>query len=148
MFEEEWQVMQIAPSAVFPATPLLSLLVCVVCKDRETLGWASSTKKKKSPGGGWGLGLSCQPQDLPEVNDPQTQCGVIRSDKAAPALTMLISTIKRIKGSFHSWAYISNVANLKPSPLLSPADYCCTKSLISQHLFSQLPPVKCWHLAW
>lgn len=67
--------------------------------------------------------------------------------QSTPALTVLISTIKRIKGNFHSWAYISNVANLKPSLLLSRADYCCTKSLISQHLFSQLPPVECLHLA-
>lgn len=73
-------------------------------------------KKKTLPlAGGWRSALPCQLQDLPEVNDPQTQCGVIRSDKAPPTLTVLISTIKRIKGSFHSGAYISNVANLKPS---------------------------------
>lgn len=49
-----------------------------------------------------GGGLSCRAQDLPKVNDPQTQCGVIRSDKAPPDLTALISIIKRIKDSFHS----------------------------------------------
>ena len=59
-------------------------------------------KKKKGPSMEWGSVLSCQRQDLPEVNDLQTQCGVIRSDKAPPALTLLISTIKGIKGSFHS----------------------------------------------
>lgn len=52
--------MQIALSAVFPAPLLLSLLICVVCGDRGAL----------FQGVGGGLGLSCQPQDLPEVNDP------------------------------------------------------------------------------
>lgn len=38
VFVEEWQAMQIAPSAVFPLRLLFSLVVCAVSEDRGELG--------------------------------------------------------------------------------------------------------------
>lgn len=58
VFAEDWQAMQIAPSAVFPLGLLFSPLVCVASEDSGSLGWTSSAKKKKKKVEGEGPDLS------------------------------------------------------------------------------------------